>query len=357
MDGENRTERLLESEVKNVKSLNFKPQNILVINFGQLGDVVLSLPAWQIIREKFPSAKITALVGKASAEIIEITDFVDEKIVVDRVRLRDSGKVWSIAQIFKLAGQIRGKKFDFIIDLHSLYETNLLGFLSGAKYRLYANRENRSLDFLGNFKPKPPREDKTKHLTEHYLSILEPLGRTENAERFIKLRPRSADVETVENLLQNYNVAGKKLVALFPGAGHASRRWSLENFAQLAKLLSEDENLQPIVFLGPEEKNLRVEVEEKFPAKTIIFDRLTIPQFAAALSLALVLISNDTGAIHIGAVVGISIVLILDKRAPTTYLPQTDKLSVVRSGTLAEISVEEVYTATREILKNKETRG
>ncbi len=337
--------------------MNFSPQNILVINFGQLGDVVLSLPAWRIIREKFPRAKITALVGKASAEIIEISGFVNEKIVVDRVRLRDSGKVWSIGQILKLAREIRSKKFDFIVDLHSLYETNLLGFFSGATYRLYANRENRSLDFLGNFEPKPPREDKTKHLTEHYLSVLEPLGRTENAERFVKLRPRSADFDAVESLLQNYNVAGKKLVALFPGAGHRSRRWSLENFARLTKLLSEDKTLQPIVFLGPEEKNLRAEVREKFPAKTIIFDGLTIPQFAAALSLAQVLISNDTGAIHIGAVVGISIVLILDKRAPTTYLPPTDKLSVVRSRTLAEIGVEEVYTATRKILKNKETRG
>jgi ADP-heptose:LPS heptosyltransferase len=337
--------------------LSFNPQNILVINFGQLGDVVLSLPAWKIIREKFPGAKITALVGKTSAEIIEISGFADERIVVDRVRLRDSGKVWSIGKIYKLAREIRGKNFDFIVDLHSLYETNLLGFLSGAKYRLYANRENRSLDFLNNFEPKPPREDKTKHLTEHYLSVLEPLGGVEKAKRFVKLRPRSADVETIKHLLQNYNAAGKKLVALFPGAGHRSRRWSLENFARLAKLLSADKNLQPIVFLGPEEKNLRAEVKEKFPAKTIIFDRLTVPQFAAALSLSRVLISNDTGAIHIGAVVGISIVLILDKRAPTTYLPPTEKLRVIRSGALVEIGVEEVYRATREILKNEETRG
>ncbi|MGI8641041.1 MAG: glycosyltransferase family 9 protein [Pyrinomonadaceae bacterium] len=329
--------------------MNFNPQNILIINFGQLGDVILSLPALFAIRDKFPTAKITALIGKASAEIIELTDFVDEKVIVDRVKLRDSGKIWSIGQIFKLAGEIRRQNFDFIIDLHSLSETNLLGFLSGAKHRLYINRENRSLDFLGNFKPMPPLEDKTKHATDRYLDVLKPIG-IENAKRFVQIYPQSSDLETIENLWRTKNFAEKKLVGLFPGAGHPSRRWSLENFAKLAEQLKQNEKLQTIVFLGPEERNLRDEVEEKFPDETFIIDKLTIPQLAAAMSRLRVLISNDTGAMHVGALVGTPIVLLLDKRAPTTYLPLTEKLCVVSIGTLDEISVEEVFQAAQNFL-------
>ena len=315
--------------------------------------MILSLPAFKAVRVRFPAARITALVGKSGAEIVDISNFVDEKIVVDRVKLRDGNKLVSIKEIFKISRNVRRRKFDFVIDLHSLYETNLLGFYSGARHRLYANRENRSLDFLGNFNPKPPREDKGKHLTEHYLSIIEtPLG-IENAKPFAEVHPRKSDLETIEAILRNYNVADdKKLVGLFPGAGHASRRWRLENFARLAELLSEDKDLRTIVFLGPEEKDLRREVEEKFPASAIVLDDLTLLQFAAALSKLQVLISNDTGAVHIGAVAGTSVVLIMDKEAPTTYLPLTEKLRVVRSGRLDEITVEEVFDAIEEILNS-----
>jgi ADP-heptose:LPS heptosyltransferase len=335
--------------------LNFNPQNILIINFGQIGDVILSLPALRAVRMRFPAARITALVGKSGAEIVGISGFADEKIVVDRVKLRDGNKLVSIKEIFKISKDVRRRKFDFVIDLHSLYETNLLGFLSGAPHRLYANRENRSLDFLGNFNPKPPSEDKSKHLTEHYLSVLQaPLG-IEDAKPFAEVRPRKSDLETIETILREYNVADdKKLVGLFPGAGHRSRRWHLENFARLAAKIASDKSLQPIVFLGPEEKDLRSEVKEKFPADAIVLDNLTLLEFAAALSKLQILISNDTGAIHIGAVAGTSIVLILDRDAPLTFLPLTEKLRVVRSGKLDEITVEEVFAAATEILYSEE---
>jgi len=237
-----------------------------------------------------------------------------------------------------------------VIDLHSLYETNLLGFLSGAKHRLYANRENRSLDFLANFSPRPPREDKKLHLTDYYLNVLKPLG-IENPARFVEIQPRAEDLEKVENLLRACESV--KLVGLFPGAGNPSRRWSLDKFAALADNLSQDKSLRTIVFLGPEEKDLRDEVEEKFPRETLIIDKLSLLEFVAALSKLSVLISNDTSAIHLGAIVGTPIVLVMDKRAPTTYLPLAEKVRLVNYDTIDEIKTDEVLRATREMSENK----
>ena len=326
--------------------MTFNPQNILIIDFGQIGDVILSLPALKAVREKFPAANITAMIGKSGAEIIGISRFVDEKITVDRIKLRDGKKLESIKEVLKIVKDVRHRKFDFVIDLHSLYETNLLGYLSGAKHRLYINRENRSLDFLANFQPKPPLENKKLHLTDQYLNVLKPLG-IENATRFVEIQPRKKDLQKIEYLLQT---AQSKRVGLFPGAGNASRRWSLKKFAEAAQSLSKDKNLQTIVFLGPEEENLRVEVEEKFPTETIILDKLSLLEFTAALSGLSVLISNDTGAIHLGAIVGTPIVLVMDKRAPTTYLPLTGKIRVVNNDTIDEIGVAEVLQATLEFL-------
>src|SRR3977135_1299476 len=104
--------------------MQFDPRNILVIDFGQLGDVVLSLPALRAIREKFPRARITVAVGKPGAEVVELSGYVDARIIGDRVALRDGFKVLSIARIVKLVKEIRRAHFDFVIDLHSLSETN-----------------------------------------------------------------------------------------------------------------------------------------------------------------------------------------------------------------------------------------
>ncbi len=330
--------------------MNFQPQNILVIHFGQMGDVILAVPAFRAIRERFPDSKITALVGKSAAMIARIADVFDEEIVVDRVELRDGSRLRSINKIRRLVREIRRRKFDFIIDLHSLSETNLLGFLSGAHKRLYSNRENRSLDFLGKFPAKPPLEDKAKHITDRYLEVLQPIGVSE-APRFVEITPEKQDIETVRNFLKEENAGTENLVGIFPGAGHPSRRWSLENFAELSKrLTTDDKPPQIIVFLGPEETDLRFEVEKLFPAKTIVFDRLTIPQLVAAASLLRVLVSNDTGVAHIGTISGASLVLVLDERAPLTYLPLTEKIRVVRSGRIDEIPVEEVLRATESLL-------
>src|SRR5918911_802348 len=142
-------------------AVRFDPRNILVIDFGQLGDVVLSLPALRAIREKFPRARITVAVGKPGAPIIDLSGYGDATIIVDRVALRDGSKALALFRIGKIVKQVRRERFDFVIDLHSLSETNLLGFLSGAKTRLYARRPGRSLDFLSNFHPAPPIEDKS----------------------------------------------------------------------------------------------------------------------------------------------------------------------------------------------------
>ncbi|MCY7348262.1 MAG: glycosyltransferase family 9 protein [Pyrinomonadaceae bacterium] len=328
----------------------FNPRNILIINFGQIGDVVLGLPALKAVRAKFPEARITAMIGKSGAEIIEVSGFADEKIIVDRVKLRDGQKFSSIKEVLQIVRDVRRRKFDFVIDLHSLYETNLLGFLSGANYRLYANRENRSLDFLAKFEPKPPREDKKLHLTDHYLNVLKPLG-IENAPRSVEIQPRPKDLEKVENLFKAHQ--SQRLVGLFPGAGNASRRWNLEKFAELARNLSLDENLRTIVFLGPEEAGLRAEIEAKFPPETLIVDKLSLLEFVAALSKLSVLVSNDTSAIHLAAMVGTVIVLIMDKRAPTTYLPLAEKIKLVNNHSIDEIKTFDVLQAAREMLENR----
>jgi heptosyltransferase I len=311
----------------------------------------LSLPALRAIREKFPRARITVAVGKPAAPVVELSGYSDATIPVDRVALRDGPKPWAVLRIIKLVQEVRRREFDFIIDLHSLSETNLLGFFSGASKRLYARRPGRSLDFLANFPTRPPVEDtrQQKHAVDRYLDVLAPLG-IRNAPRVPRLRTRAEDDRTVEALLKKVKAdAGSPLVGLFPGAGHPSRRWPLERFIELADMLTRNDEVRIIVFAGPEERDMVARVKASFPRSTVVFDRLTIPQLAAALARLSVLVSNDTGPMHIAAALGTAVVLLLDRRAPHSYLPVEGQHRVIQR-VITDITTEEVYGTARELL-------
>jgi ADP-heptose:LPS heptosyltransferase len=337
--------------------MSFSPRNILVIDFGQLGDVVLSLPALRAIRGRFPQARVTVAVGKPGAEVIRLSGHADETIVVDRVALRDGPKLLSIGRIFKIVKDVRGRQFDFVIDLHSLSETNLLGFLSGAPHRLFSRRPGRSLDFLARFDPRPPVETdhRQRHSVDRYLDVLLPLGVT-GAERRPQLKIRAEDSATIDKLLLRTKAdKGAPLIGLFPGAGHPSRRWPLDRFAELADYLVRNDDVRPIVFAGPEERELTPLIQKTFPATTVVFDRLTIPQLAAAQARLAVFVSNDTGPMHMAAAVGTPVVLLLDRRAPESYLPLGEQHRIIYNNIIPEITVAEVYEATRAVLAGART--
>jgi ADP-heptose:LPS heptosyltransferase len=332
--------------------VTFDPRNILVIDFGQLGDVVMSLPALRAIRERFPRARITVAVGKPAAEVIEMSGYADATISVDRVGLRDGFKPLSVVRIFQVVKDVRSRKFDFVIDLHSLSETNLLGFLSGARKRLFARRPGRSLDFLASFDRRPPidKNDPRQHLVDRYLDVLIPLG-IKNPPRIPRLMPRAEDNRAIDAMLRKSKAeTGVPLVGLFPGAGHPGRCWPLERFAQLADFLIRNDKVRPIIFLGPEERHMVQQMRALFPSPCVILDKLSIPQLAAAQARLAVFVSNDTGPAHLAAAIGTPIVVLIDVPTPHAYVPLGTSQRLMFSESITAIQVEDVYASTRELL-------
>jgi ADP-heptose:LPS heptosyltransferase len=332
--------------------VTFNPRNILVIDFGQLGDVVMSLPALRAIRERFPHARITIAVGKPGPEIIEMSGYADAYISVDRVALRDGFKPLSVLRIFQVVKDVRKKQFDFVIDLHSFSETNLLGFLSGARKRLFSRRPGRSLDFLANFSPKPPvdKNDPNQHLIDRYLDVLVPLG-IKDSPRVPKLVTRAEDDRAVDAMLRKAKAEmGAPLVGLFPGAGHPGRCWPLEQFAELADFLIRNDGVRPVIFVGPEERHLIQRMRAIFPSACVILEKLSIPQLAAAQARLAVFVSNDTGPVHIAAAVGTPIVVLIDLPRPHAYVPTGASQRLIFSESVTAIQVEQVYASTRELL-------
>jgi ADP-heptose:LPS heptosyltransferase len=341
--------------------MSVEARNILVIDFGQLGDVILSLPALGAIRRRFPGARVTVAVGGAAAAVVEMAGVADEALAVDRVALRDGPKHLSVWQIGRLVMDVRRRKFDFVVDLHSLSETNLLGFLSGAGQRLYARRPGRSLDYLANFRPAPPLEDRSKHAIDRYLDVVAPLGVGE-VSRVPRLAVREEDGRAVDEMLRKALAGGKTrgrratagvvgdgpLVGIFPGAGHPSRRWPIERFAELAWMLERNDSVRCVLFAGPEERKLVRDALPKFPPSTVVLDRLTVPQLAAAAARVSVFVSNDTGPMHVAAAVGTPVVILMQHHPMfNCYIPPGERHRVVAARTIGEITPDLAYTAAR----------
>ena len=276
----------------------------------------------------------------------------DDQIVVDRVALRDGNTFASIGKIFRIIGDVRRRKFDLVIDLHSLYETNLLGYLAGAPWRLFANRENRSFDRLSNFPVKPPPEDKLLHHTDRYFQVLRPLGIVRPAGSF-RLSPSAEDREKARQLVKTFGLKRPHRAGLFLGAGHPGRLWSIENFAALAERLSERDDTDVLVFLGPEEAGLRSKAEERLPPHATIVEPMPLPTFVATLELLDTFVSTDTGPMHLAAVAGASIVMITQAGTPDYFLPLTDSLRIVDADTVAAVPVDDVYAAVAESFSAK----
>jgi len=330
--------------------MNFDPQNILVIDFGQLGDVVLSLPALHAIRAKFPRARVTVAVGKPGKQVVEMSNVADETLVVDRVSLRDGSKPVSVWRIARLIKEVRARRFDFVIDLHSLSETNLLGFLSGAPQRLYGRRPTRSLDFLSNFRPRPVLEDGAKHVVDRYLDVIAPLG-VEVVSRVPRLPTPAEEVSAVDEMLRKEKAAhDAPLIGMFPGAGHPSRCWPLARFGELARRLENSDGVRTVVFAGPEERALVKEMRAQFPRSVVIFDRLSIPHLAAAAVRMSVFVSNNTGPMHIAAAVGTPVVMLLGRPTSDGFTPVGDQHHIIYADSIEAITTDNAYNATRSAL-------
>jgi ADP-heptose:LPS heptosyltransferase len=312
--------------------VNFEPKNLLVIHFGQLGDVVLGLPAMKAIRDRFPDSRRTAVVGAATAEIVRMAGLFDDVIPVDRVRLLKGNKFSSSVEIINFGISIRRKRFDFVIDLHSLPETNLLGYFSGATQRLFSQRDSRSLDFLSNFDPAPPAEDKTIHLSDYYLNVLSPLGIIGKPEpfRFDRYRNESAN---------------RPIVGLNPGAGNPSRRWPSENFIELARNILDSGIAEVEVLIGPEDGHLVDSFDDDLKSRCSVNIGSSLNGLVSSLSRLSLLVSNDTGPAHVAALTGIPIVLLRHSASPDRYLPLTRDLAVHRGENLGDIPVASVFSS------------
>ena len=348
---------MLSSEVTrplNVSQIEFK--KILLIRFARLGDVILLVPSIRAFRNRYPNATIDVLVDRRYANILEMCSAVDRVIPVDRLAMRDGGKLSAIGDMFRLAQELRTASYDLVLDFHSFRETHLLTWYTGAPWRLGLKRVHSSYwPFCFNL--GPVLEDDALHVSAVFLSMLGFLGITPVSNGHL-LDLSSELRQEADSFLHRHHIEpGTLRIGFNLGAGSQSRTWPPEKFAELAERITQRHKAVVIAFSGPNEELLSSEFRRRVRSTRVIpAPNLALPQLAALFSRCDVLVSNDTGPMHLGAAAGVPTLGLFSVARPNHYHPLGESSRCLSCPSIEQLDAETVYQQFLEIVASLPTQ-
>lgn len=299
-------------------------RNILVIQTAFIGDVILTLPLLQTLKEFFAGARIDFVAVPKAAEVCMSHPAIDELIVYDK-RGVDRG----FAGLRKLAQLLRGKSYDLAVVPHRSIRSALLAFASGAPIRIGFNRS------AGRFlltKVVPYRKD--LHEVDRNISLLEGIGIRDVGKVLPGVFPQESDRKRVDALLAEFRIKGRdRLVAIAPGTIWNTKRWPKEHFAALAGELAKD-RFSVVLIGGPDDVELCSQIKDSSGAGAVYntAGMLSLLQSAELIRRCAVLISNDSAPMHLGVAVRTPVVALFGATVPEFgFAPIGDRDVVVET--------------------------
>jgi len=273
-------------------------RRILLIKPSSLGDIVHALPVVAALKNRWPTAHLTWFVKRQWADLVHRFEGVDRIWPVDSTVAGWLGQV----------GALRGKRFDLVIDLQGLFRSGALAWLSSGPVRIgFSNGREGSPWFYTHRVPVPSVE---MHAVDRYLLIAATLGAIPQGTPQFRFKRPEEDMATIRNLCQDKGFSVEKSwVAMSVSARWPTKRWPLSSFAAVIDQLTR-EGLGPIVLIGSSDEQR--EADQLKTMTTNPFVNLTgavpLGSLPALLSQSSVLVTNDSGPMHIAAAVGTPVV-------------------------------------------------
>ncbi|MBW2217701.1 MAG: lipopolysaccharide heptosyltransferase II [Deltaproteobacteria bacterium] len=309
-------------------------KNILIVKLSSIGDVVHSLPFLEVIKGKFPHARIDWVVEEASSQILKDHPAIDGLIVSRRKAwqkkfFKGLGCLSVLREAIQLLGEVRERRYDIVVDLQGLFRSGFLVGLSRGirKIGMVGAREGGGL-FL-NEKPVPV--DYEQHAADRYLEVAEYLGCDSTAWKG-DIPVLDADKGMVDELFQNSGPAKRPLIAINPMARWQTKLWKAESFAALADRLCEELSCR-IVFTGSgQDRAVIEEISEMMKECPInLAGRTSLKELAYLYSICDVLITTDTGPMHIAAAMGCRVIALFGPTDPLRTGPYGREHNVIRT--------------------------
>ena len=287
--------------------MDFTPQRILVTRTDRLGDLVLSTPVFRALRQKFPGSHLACLTFLENRAVVEGNPDLSEVILYDKL---GSEKNW--LGNFLFARRLARKHFDTVIHLHPTNRMHWVAWLAGIPVRIgYAKKNAWTLTHA----IEDGKAEGRRHEAEYNFDLLKFLGIDPPSELSLQFPLKERDRVSLSFLLKNLGLqAERPYGVLNPSASCPSKIWPPARFARLADRLQKEQGIQ-VALIGAEKDRIfssKVKQEAILP----LFDvsgKLSLGMLGWFLKEARILISNDSGPVHVARAVGTPVVSIFGR--------------------------------------------
>jgi heptosyltransferase I len=275
---------------------------ILILKPSSLGDVIQALPVLRLLKLHFRDAEIFWWIDAANAPLLENDPDLAGIILFHRKRWK-SPLHWN--EVFQSIRQMRAHKFDLVIDLQSLLRSAAFAWAAHGKklVGLDDSREGAS----GFYDLAVPRKDYFTHAADWYLSVLTAL-KIPVHKNFVWLPENQKISDDVKQkwLDSKLKTENSKLIFLQPGARWKNKRWPAEHFAALVRELGKKfPTAQFFVVGGKDDSSLGEKISAAAPEKVLnLCGQTSLPEMVELLRLGDLLVTNDTGPMHVAAALG-----------------------------------------------------
>lgn len=287
------------------------PKRILVTRTDRIGDLVVSTPVFKALRERFPAARIEAVVFLENRELLEGNPFLDEVILYDK-----KGSERGILGNLLFALKLRRKKFDLVIHLHATHRMHQAAFLAGIPARIGWTRKSPRLLTHGF---RDVKSEGRKHEAEYNFELLRPLGiaAPEHYELYAPVLPKFE--ASLKELTASLGVpSNRPWVVINPSSSCPSKMWPAVKFSELIRSLGRE--FSPVILvIGSGGDRILAQKILKGAGHADVFDftgRLTLGTLSALLKKAALLISNDSGPVHMASAAGTPVISIFGRNQP-----------------------------------------
>jgi lipopolysaccharide heptosyltransferase II len=294
-----------------MKSAWDKARNILCVRLDSLGDVLMCTPAMRALRDTRPRRTLTLLASPGGAAAAPFIPEIDQVIEYAAPWMKSSAAHDAAADI-AFAARLAEHEFDAAVIFTSYSQSALpaalLCYLAGIPLRLAHCREN-PYRMLTDWVVETEPDRLVRHEVRRQLDLVAQAGaRTANTRLSFALS--ESDLATVAQRLVSVGIApDQRWILLHPGASAASRRYPAEHWANVIRQLSDRLDWPMVVTGAVQETPLADEIREAcgVPVHSLA-GQLSLGEMGAALKLASVVVSNNTGPAHIAAAVGTPLV-------------------------------------------------
>jgi lipopolysaccharide heptosyltransferase II len=294
-------------------------RRILVIKLRAIGDVVLSTIVLKNVRSAFPESRIVFLTEPASADVLRGNPSVNETLIYDRSTM--SG--------WRLIRAVRKEAFDLVIDLFGNPRTALVTRLSGARHRVGFRFRGRKYAYNIVVEPRGAQV----HNTQFNLDALAAIG-VPIVDRTITFAVDPDDEQYVDAFLGRTFAEGTLLAGINAGGGWYTKRWELEKYAALADALMDRYGLRPVLLWGPGQLADVERMRAMMKSEAFVPPATTLKQLGALLRRCAIIVTNDSGPLHIAAAVGTPVVGIYGPTNPVLQGPYGNQYTIVRNESL-----------------------